>query len=252
MIVIISFKSAHCLYIVWKELTLKLKYRPVMKIQLFAKFILSVSLAGSPAFLHCQSNRDGSMPQYLFQDFTTSKVIMKNGQMQTPNLNYNTITERMVFIRDGNYYDIANTGMVDTVIIRDVRFIPVGEAFFEVLIRKEPSLFLQYKGSLMPAGKPAGYGGTSQLASSTYISSVNLSSGRYNLPIPADFIVEISPVYWFKVDNEMKSFVNERQFLGLFPGKEGQLKDFIKKNRIKIDRKEDVIKLVNYCNSLIN
>ena len=223
-----------------------------MKSQLFAKFILSVSIVLSPAFLNCQTNRDGSMPQYYFQDFIPSKVIMKNGQIQTPNLNYNTITEKMVFIRDGNYYDIANTGMVDTVIIRDVKFVPVGDAFFEVLIGAEPSLFIQYKGSLMPAGKPAGYGGTSQLASSTYITSVNLSSGRYNLPIPADFIVEISPVYWLKVDDGMKSFVNERQFLGLFPGKEGQIKDFIRKNRIKIDRKADVIKLVNYYNSLDN
>jgi len=218
----------------------------------YTKYILAISIALIPASLICQTTSDGSMPQYYFQDFTAAKVIMKNGQVQTPNLNYNTVTEKMVFIRDGKYYDIANPEMVDTVIIRDVKFVPVGDAFYEVLIGTEPALLLQYKGEVLPAGKPVGYGGTSQLAASTYLSSVDLSGGRYNLPLPSDYIVKIEPKYWIRKDDGMVSFINEKQFLGLFPEKSGQLRDFIKKSRIKIDRNEHVIKLVNYCNSLNN
>ena len=220
--------------------------------RLYAKYILAISIVLIPASLICQTTSDGSMPQYYFQDFTAAKVKMKNGQVQTPNLNYNTVTEKMVFIRDGKYYDIANPEMVDTVIIRDVKFVPVGDAFYEVLIGTEPALLLQYKGEVLPAGKPVGYGGTSQLAASTYLSSVDLSGGRYNLPLPSDYIVKIEPKYWIRKDDGMVSFINEKQFLGLFPEKSGQLRDFIKKNRIKIDRNEHVIKLVNYCNSLNN
>jgi len=218
----------------------------------YTKYILAISIALIPASLICQTTSEGSMPQYYFQDFTAAKVIMKNGQVQTPNLNYNTVTERMVFIRDGKYYDIANPAMVDTVISRDVKFVPVSDAFYEVLIGTEPALLLQYKGEVLPAGKPVGYGGTSQLAASTYLSSVDLSGGRYNLPLPSDYIVKIEPKYWIRKDDGMVSFINEKQFLGLFPEKSGQLRDFIKKNRIKIDRNEHVIKLVNYCNSLNN
>jgi len=218
----------------------------------YTKYILAISIALIPASLICQTTSEGSMPQYYFQDFTAAKVIMKNGQVQTPNLNYNTVTERMVFIRDGKYYDIANPEMVDTVIIREVKFVPLGDAFYEVLIGTEPALLLQYKGEVLPAGKPVGYGGTSQLAASTYLSSVDLSGGRYNLPLPSDYIVKIEPKYWIRKDDGMVSFINEKQFLGLFPEKSGQLRDFIKKNRIKIDRNEHVIKLVNYCNSLNN
>ncbi|HQM69337.1 MAG TPA: hypothetical protein PK521_08525, partial [Bacteroidales bacterium] len=134
-----------------------------MQTSLLVKYIVAISTALIPALLNSQTTSDGSMPQYYFQEFNMSKVIMKNGQVQTPNLNYNTVTEKMVFIRDGKYYDISNPGMVDTVIIRDVKFIPVGDAFYEVLIASEPTLLLQYKGEILPAGKPVGYGGTSQL-----------------------------------------------------------------------------------------
>ena len=223
-----------------------------MQTRLNVKYILAISIALIPASLICQTTSDGSMPQYYFQDFTAAKVMMKNGQVQTPNMNYNTVTEKMVFIRDGKYYDIANPGMVDTVIIRDVKFVPVGDAFYEVLIGTEPALLLQYKGEVLPAGKPVGYGGTSELSASTYLSSVDLSGGRYNLPLPSEYIVKIEPKYWIRKDDGLVSFINEKQFLGLFPEKSDQLRDFIKKNRIKIDRNEHVIKLVIYCNSLNN
>ncbi len=221
-----------------------------MQNRLFSKYLLAISIALIPASLISQTTSDGSMPQYYFQDFAEAKIIMKNGQVQTPTLNYNTVTEKMVFIRDGKYYDIANPEMVDTVIIRDVKFVPVGNAFYEVLIGTEPALLLQYKGEVLPAGKPVGYGGTSQLAASTYLSSVDLSGGRYNLPLPSDYIVKTEPKYWIRKDGGMVSFINEKQFLGLFPEKSDKLRDFIKKNRIKIDRIEHVIKLVNYCSSL--
>lgn len=211
-----------------------------------------ILIAASPATMICQTTSDGSMPQYYFQDFSTGRVIMKNGQVQTPKMNYNTVTEKMVFTRDEKYYDIANPEMVDTVIIQDIKFVPVGKAFYEVLIPSSPALLLQFKGNLLPAGKPVGYGGTSQVASSVYLSSVELSGRRYNLPIPSDYIVKIDPIYWIRKDDGMVSFINEKQFLSLFPEKAGQLRDFIKKNRIKIDRKEHVIRLANYCISLHN
>jgi len=199
-----------------------------------------------------QTTSDGSMPQYYFEDFSEAKVKMKNGQIQTPLLNYNTVTGKMVFTKDGQYYDISNPGMIDTVCILNIKFVPVGKAFYEVLITGATSLFVQYKGDLLPAGKPSGYGGTSQLSSSTYLTSVELSGGRYNLSIPSDFIVKIKPLYWIRKGDEFSDFYTEKQFLNLYPDKAVQMKEFIRKNRIKTDRKEDVIKLVNYFISLDN
>lgn len=200
--------------------------------------------------LLAQTTADGSMPQYYFEKFSTGRIKMKTGQLQTANLNYNTVTERMVFIKDEKYYDLTNISMIDTVIIQHIAFIPVGNTYYEVLVADSTALLLQHKGEILPAGKPVGYGGTSQLASAVRLSSVELSGGRYNLPIPSDFIVNISPVYWIRENGEMLSFTNERQFLNLFSSKADRLKDFIKKNRIKMDRKEHVIKLVNYYISI--
>jgi hypothetical protein len=112
------------------------------------------------------------------------------------------------------------------------------------------SLFVQHKGVLLPPGKPAGFGGTSQVSSSTYLSSVQLSSGYYNLALPADYEVKIDPVYWVRKDGRMMSYISEKQFLRLFPEDEADLKKFIKQNKIRFDRIPDMIKVAEFYNEI--
>jgi len=218
--------------------------------KVIARVLLISVFSAVPLMLVCQTTSDGSMPQYYFTDFTPGIVKMKNGQVQTPMLNYNTVTEKMVFTRDGKYYDISNPEMIDTVIVMGTRFVPVGRLFYEVLLTGPVALFIQHKGELLSAGKQVGYGGTSQLASSVYVTSVELSGGRYNLPLPAEFIVKVTPVYWIRRNNEMSSFLTEKQFINLYPERTKEIKAFIKDNRIKIENREHLIKLVNFCSSL--
>ena len=218
--------------------------------KVIVRVLLTALVTAVPVMLVCQTTSDGSMPQYYFQNFTPGQAKLKGGQVQTPMLNYNTVTEKMVFTRDGKYYDISNPEMIDTVIVMGNRFVPVGRLFYEVLLTGPVALFIQHKGELLSAGKQVGYGGTSQLASSVYVTSVELSGGRYNLPLPAEFIVKVTPVYWIRRNNEMSSFLTEKQFINLYPERTKEIKAFIKDNRIKIENREHLKKLVNFCSSL--
>jgi hypothetical protein len=201
--------------------------------------------------LKSQTSPDGSSPQFLFPDFTMGKVKMKNGNSQSIVLNYNTVSEKMVYEKDGNLYDMVNTEMMDTVFVQNSKFVPVGKVFYEVLLVAPISLFVQHKGELLSPGAPAGYGGTSQVSNTKLLSSIELSSGYYNLKLPADYIVKTDPVYWIRKDNIMYSFINEKQFLKIFPDKEGELKQFIKQNRIKFNKLSNLVSLVEHCNELI-
>lgn len=212
------------------------------------KIILTMLSLGIPGYLYSQTIGSGPKPQFLFTDFNMSEVKMKNSQVNTTLMNYNTVTERMVFIKDNEYFDLTNYQMVDTVYINDRVFIPVGKACYEVLLSGPVSLFVQHKGKLR--GKPGAYGRTSDVSSNYYLSSINTTEGMINLPLPPDYIVEVTTIYWIRKDNEWFNFASEKQFLKLFPEKGVQLKNFIKENRLKIDKPEHLKKLVDYYNSL--
>ena len=176
---------------------------------------------------------------------------MKNGSRSGALLNYNTVTEKFVFSKNGELYDMMNTELIDTVYLDNRKFVPVGKIFHEVLVEAPISLYIQHRSSLMSPGAPAGYGGTSQVSNTKSYSSIEMETGRYNLNLPSDFTVRPDPVYWTRQGKEYESFVNEKQFLKIFPGREEELKTYIKQNKIKFDRISSVIKLIDYCNDLI-
>jgi hypothetical protein len=204
------------------------------------------------AMVNAQTNSAGQLPQYLLSDFNKAQVLLKNGQSLSVMMNYNIVTERMVYEKEGNYYDLLNPETIDTIIILNMKFTIIGKKYYELMYKGMPlTLFIQHKGELASAGTPAAYGGTSQVAATKSLSSIELSGGRYNLPLPSEYIVTTTTVYWIRRQDEMFNFLNEKQFLKLFPDKELELKKFIKANRIKIDKPEQLTKLVTYCNELI-
>lgn len=213
--------------------------------------LLLIFLIGNSPALKSQSNSDGSMPQFLFPDFVSGMVKMKNGMSQKVVLNYNTVSEKVVYMQNEKIYDLINLEQVDTVKMYESTFVPAGNIFYEVLLKDKVPFYVEHKGSIVPPGKPAAYGGTSQVSSSTYMTNVQLTSGYYNLQLPADYQVKLDPVFLVKVNDTMHDFINEKQFMKIFPGKEQELKAFIKKYRIRFSRIPDVVKLGKYVNELV-
>jgi hypothetical protein len=188
--------------------------------------------------------------QFIFPGFTMAKIKMKNGTSQDILMNYNSISEKMVYSKDGDLYDLLNTELIDTIYLMSSKFVPVGKIFHEVLLTAPVSLYVQHKGNLLPPGTPAGYGGNSQVSNTKYVSSVGLSTGYYNIDLPEGYIVKVEPVYWLKIGDRYESYVTERQFMKIFPEKESELKQFIKQRRIKFDKLSNMIQLAEFLNTL--
>lgn len=195
----------------------------------------------------CQIAKEGPGAQYLNENFIPAKVKMKNGEILNSSMNYNTVTEKMVFMRDGQLYDLI-TNTVDTVLMGEQIFVPSGNACYELLLTDSVSLFARHTGKLLDKGNPAGYGGTSQVSASSYQSTVDLSTGTHNLPLPSRYYVEETTEYRLRNGDEWVSFSNEKEFLKLYPERNAQLKDYIKQNKLKINRIDHVIQLIRFLN----
>lgn len=212
-----------------------------------AAAVLAASLTAAGM---AQGGERKEMPQYLFPEFSECSVLLKDNQVMKQVMNYNTITEKMVFLKDGNYYDMMNPGLIDTVYIHGSRFIPVNKMFYEVLLTGTAGLFIQHKSGLVTAGKPVGYGSTSQGVTSYYLSKHELSPEFINIQVPPDVKVNPEPLYWVRFDNEMISFRNEKEFISLFPEKSKELREFIRANRTKIEKRSDLIELFRFAAGL--
>lgn len=211
--------------------------------------IILVLIFSHAFHLEAQTTADGSRPQFLFPEFVQGKVRMRNGLSQSLKLNYNTVSEKMVYEKEGLLYDIVNVWMIDAVIIQNTMFVSVGTVFHQLLFIGPMPLLAYYRGEIIPSGTIVGYGGTSQVSNAKSITSLKLGIGDYNDRLPPDYIVKNEKVYVVKRDGKFQNFVNEKQFLKIFPYKELELKKFIRQNRIRFDNDSDLIQLVEFCNS---
>ena len=186
-------------------------------------------------------------PQYLFKSFSEGNVLLKSNKIQAAVMNYNTVTEKIVFEQNGQLLDMINLNQIDTIYLQDCRFIPVGNAFYELIDTSPLPLFIQHKGKLLPPSKQVAYGPASDLAVSTRISSIELSGYNYNLPPPTDYNVEVTSIYWLMRNREMMSFSNVKDLQKLFPENKNEIKKYIKKEHLKLERREDLIKIIKFC-----
>jgi hypothetical protein len=187
-------------------------------------------------------------PHYVFPDFFTGSVLLKSGNQNDIRLNYNTITEEMIFENQGKYLAISNLESIDTVYILNRKFIPVEKKFYEILVNMDIPLFVRYLSSVTPPGKPTAYGGTSQTSSSTSVNKLYLSGNTYDMELPDDYKVTTSEIFFIFHKGQYNRINSVNQLIKLIPEKKTQIKEFVKENKTDFKKQEDLITLIRYCN----
>ena len=218
-----------------------------------AFIILAVSMGMSAPG---QTNPDNPLPHFVFPGFTKGVTRMKDGTVFSSNLNYNTVDEIMVTQLEGKYRFARDVGRIDTILIENKKFVPVGKVFYEVLLQGPVSFFLQNKSHLTPKGSSVGYGSRSQSIGATNFKKFemqqNLVNNQWeviNIDLPSNLEVTPASVYWVRKNGNFEKFTNLNQFYKIFPEQESELKKFVKNEKINMNR-EDIIKLAIFCNQI--
>jgi hypothetical protein len=183
---------------------------------------------------------------YILPEFTRGTVLMKSGVSNETNLNYNSLTEEMIFENNDIKLAMSNMREIDTVFIQGHIFFPLNGKFVELIYNSKCALYAEHKCKLIDPGKPAAYGGTSQTSATDTYSSF-LSNGRlYELNLPDGYKTEPYTEYWLKKDGKLTKFFNLRQLPKLFSTKELEFKDFVKKHDVKFENQTGIIELIKF------
>lgn len=210
--------------------------------------ILLVALYISLGFTQVKIVEDS---HYLLPEFTNGLVLMKSGVKIEVLLNYNTITEEMIFDDKGVKLAMTQLDLIDTVFIVGKRFIPFDSKFVEDVYLGKSELYIEYKCSINDPGKPAAYGGTSRTSATTTYSSYFANGLLYQMNLPEGLETIPYVEYWLKKNEKVIKFLNIRQLSKMFEeDKSGSLKDYIKKHQVKYTDKKSIIDLIKHMESI--
>jgi hypothetical protein len=185
---------------------------------------------------------------YIFPEFTQGTILMKNGIKNKALLNYNSLTEEMIFKDKGKMLAIGETELelVDTVFIEGRKFFTINKKFVELIFHSKCDLYAEHKCSLIEKGKPTAYGGTSETSATTSYSSI-ISDGRfYELELPENYRIEPYTCYWLKKNGELNKFISMKQLMKLYDDKKDIYKAYIKKHDVKYNNQVGIVQLIEY------
>ncbi|MBM1104529.1 hypothetical protein JQC67_00120 [Aurantibacter crassamenti] len=188
---------------------------------------------------------------YIFPEFKKGIVLMKSGQKNVSSLNYNSLTEEMIFEDKGNKLAIADAQLevIDTVYIEERKFILLENKFIEVLNQPKWSLFVAHKCKLKNLGRTSSYGTKSQASSDNSVTKLETQGLYYDLNLPDQFETKPFNQYWLQRNGELKKIVNMRELKKLYKAKKDQLKGYLKEHDVRFDNQENIVELIQFLES---
>ncbi|MEI7830063.1 MAG: hypothetical protein WCI31_09850 [Prolixibacteraceae bacterium] len=214
--------------------------------------VLLILMIGTFCFTFGQDQPKGAYPQLLFPEFIRGDVFMKSGKLSNAMLNYNTVDEEMLVSQDGVFRIIANPEAIDTIVIQSRKFVFMNGVFYELILSNKISFYYQNKNRFAPVASNTAYGMKSQTQGPTNVSTVRGGGSQFRvLEMPDNVEISNACVNWVMYKGEMQKFTTERQLMKIFPEIENDLKDFLKKNKVGIRKKEDVHQIALFINQKI-
>lgn len=212
------------------------------------KRILVFSLFSLIMFPLWSQGRGIELSHYIFPEFTKGTVLMKSGQQHQALLNYNTLSEEMIFEDKGRKLAISKEEKekVDTIYIEGRKFFVLNGRFVELIYRSMYELYAEHRCDVKYPGKPAGYGGTSETSSVSTYSGVYSGGILYELKLPDDYKIKPYIIYWLKKDGEISKFVNLKQLNNTFSDRKDRIKEYLSSNKTDYNDMESMIRLIRY------
>jgi len=188
---------------------------------------------------------------YQFPEFEKGTVGFRDREDEVEAmLNYNLLTQTIQFIsQKGDTLSLADEETIKTVNIAELEYL-FNKGYYEVNTLFGTNQFLQLKRIRFESAKKIGlYDQTVEGGASSYS---NFSSGAtdVNLILNQKITLIKEEAYFFSDRNGAIEIASKKNFLNLLSKNRKEAEEFIKKNSINFKDKENILKLIDYLNSL--
>ncbi len=192
----------------------------------------------------------GGTSPYVFMAFTNARVLQKGGGITEASMNYNTLTQEMLFMQGSEKMVLDQVDNIDTIYFGNRKFIPAGKVFYEKLTDTKVALYVQYLNKAMLRGRNADLEGQANntITASQGIKNNSTSAAKYALNLGEGYALQPETEYWLQKGKSFYNATSLKKIIKVFPDKEQALNTYIKENNLDISKAADLSKLIVFCN----
>ena len=187
---------------------------------------------------------------YIFPEFMQASVLQKGGGVTEATMNYNTVTQEMLFMQNG-VKTVLDMDNVDTIYISNRKFIPVGKVYYEKLTDTKIALYRQNFNKPLLNGRNPNLADqvNNTITASQGIRNSSTSAAIYELKLGEGYTLQPESVYWLQKGKSFYSAADLKKILKVFPpNKEQAVNAYINDKKLDITQPDDLAKVIIFCN----
>lgn len=209
------------------------------KILLAAAFML-------PAIMLRAQEAEQSM--FLFDDFQTATVILRNGRAAAATLNYNTSSGTFYVKADEETaMELSDTSTIAAVRTGDRYFENAGKSFYEkITLEGDAVLYVDWRTDVFEKGKKGAYGSTSNLSNIKSVSETSIGGKRINLKEAVEYSARANNGYYVRNGNSFKQLKSMKALKKMLKGHETELDRYAAENKPDFGKLDDMKNLVTF------
>lgn len=198
--------------------------------------------------------------QYFYDSFVKGEIHTKDGRIAEAELNYNILVDELHYIEDDVLKTFSENDIqrIAKIVIGNKQFIINDNTVYEVLYSDKIVLLKKRTAEQGDVNQNSGaYGTTTNTSSNTKITALSHAIGHemekgaiVNIKDELnDIEIKLRESFKILYNNQIYN-ANKKTFYTLYPDKENKIKAFIKENKIKFKTPEEIVTVIDFCNTL--
>ena len=185
---------------------------------------------------------------YRYPQFTAGRVYFMNGDVSAAKLNYNLISQVMLFTTNiGDTLAIDNESTIKYITIANDTFY-YDEGYVELVENySHVKLAVRQKIKFSDKKKTGAFGMPTSTVK-TESDDTFLGDRRYNFTIAEDLIFKKETEFYLNDDSNHFLTISKKNLLKLYPKRKDNIENFLKENNINLREEKDIKRLVQYLN----
>lgn len=191
---------------------------------------------------------------YLLPEFRQGTVLLKDGRINKALLNYNSLTEEMIFEKNDMKLAIAKHLLkdIDTINIEERKFVVLNNKIVEIVYQSGWNLFVEHRCKVKAEGASTGFGEAMESSSARSFSTLQTQAGAaYDLDLPG-YNTKPYIFYWLRKNDRIFHFRNLKELKKHYADKRDVIKKYSKSNRIMYEDQQSIIQFIEFLESKRN
>ena len=194
--------------------------------------------------------------RYMYPQFVEGEVVLNNGQSSLCMVNYNIFHDEMEFIQNNDTVTISRKRELKYVIADVDTFIYTPgymknvPGYMKHIYGQTLKVYCKDKINLKEILKRGAMGAVNRSAAIASYSYVDDFIIPYTFVVPEDYVFRREIAYYIATSSGAFEPIKKRNILKLFSFHKGEVKKYLKANKINFEKEEDVIKLAKFLETL--